>query len=486
MVPDLKSAVALFVKNEAHDIMGWIAWHLASGVDKIFIYDDHSSDGTFELAVAASRIYNIEVFRSDLSEGSFYNRQRNSYFDAIRRSTGVYAWVALLDGDEYIHLGPYPSMNEFLAKFDESCSGIAMSWCIYGSSSRVLIDSIPVYEAFQNHSSKDLGDNALVKSFVRPERVVFEYENPHKFKISEGTYVDTKGKEVVWKGGPTKEMLWDSVRVNHYICRSMEHFLNRIRRRIGVDQSNSTVTWHHFDRNDIHEACPPVIAAAANKMINSIRRSAYSSFVSRIYPSAAAPAVLSRRNVADPRSVGCFTLRSSHGAELFLSGLGGHVIQGSGVTEIAAIQPYQNDRLYLFAYGHEIISLMNFYIHEDARKSYCYDFNLTPSTNGSFYLSSPLNGRFLTALPLEHGARVEESREKADTWEELSFGRKLGDMKITYATPGENTASGLLNDIVNSLGSFSYEEFLIRMSTLPQSEKTKIFAEHGAFISIIS
>lgn len=42
-------ALALFVKDEFSDIAGWVAWHAALGVKTFFIFDDHSSDGTWEI-----------------------------------------------------------------------------------------------------------------------------------------------------------------------------------------------------------------------------------------------------------------------------------------------------------------------------------------------------------------------------------------------------------------------------------------------------
>ncbi|MFT9383173.1 MAG: glycosyltransferase family 2 protein, partial [Acetobacter orientalis] len=110
-----KSAIVLFVKNEVYDIASWISWHLSLGFDKIFIYDDHSTDGTFEVCEIISRKYNIELNRTNIEkEPNFYWRQKESYFDACRKSLNNYKWLAFLDADEYIYLEEHNTINDFL------------------------------------------------------------------------------------------------------------------------------------------------------------------------------------------------------------------------------------------------------------------------------------------------------------------------------------------------------------------------------------
>lgn len=72
MRPIGKLAIALFVKDEVHDIAGWIAWHSALGVEKFYIYDDYSTDGTYQVIKSISDKVNIEYYRSNIEkEGNF-------------------------------------------------------------------------------------------------------------------------------------------------------------------------------------------------------------------------------------------------------------------------------------------------------------------------------------------------------------------------------------------------------------------------------
>ncbi len=485
----VRSAIALFVKDEAHDILGWISWHIAIGIDKIFIYDDHSSDGTFEIALAASKIFDIEVIKTDLSEGNFYNRQRNSYFDAIKRSIGKYQWIALLDGDEYISIGEGPSINEFLKKFDDNKSAIAMSWCIYGSSSRVIKDNVPIYQAYNYHSTKDLGDNLLVKSFVRPERIVFKYENPHKFNIDRGLYVDVNGDEVKWLQGPTKKIIWDSVRVNHYICRSMEHFVGRIKRRIGVDLSNTTSYWEHFNKNDIFEEQNKEIVHKSNYILNKIKLGVFSYFKYNILNvSDFVLRGVKNRNInriPNFKNIPIFTMKSYHGECLFLNNIDGHVVQKHGATKLIAAKPYIDDRIYLFTYFYGCISNIKFNIFGENRKNYCYDFEMIRCPAGGFFMKSDDSRKFVTALPEISGFIVEVSRAARSHWEEFSFLDKVGEMKVSYDRPGANTSDGIISDIINSMGDYSFEEFSIRASSLSPLEKNKLASNYGSYILTI-
>ena len=241
-------AIAVFVKDEASDIATWIAWYIVNGADILFIYDDHSTDGTWEIVQAAAKVYNIVALRTDLAVEHFFNRQRASYMDAIRRSAGRHDWIGLFDADEYCFIEHEETYGEFLERFADA-QAVAISWCVYGSSGLVTRPSQPVPEAFVQHSQEDFPHNIHVKSFVRPECVGAEYINPHRFAVLESRYTDTYGRLVTWTHPGGFQADWGRARVMHYVCRSMEHFVARMKRRFDI-REYGTKYWQDFDRNE--------------------------------------------------------------------------------------------------------------------------------------------------------------------------------------------------------------------------------------------
>ncbi|MFT8768325.1 MAG: glycosyltransferase family 2 protein [Gluconobacter cerinus] len=254
MVPS-SVAIALFVKNEFSDIAGWIAWHLGLGVKTLFIFDDHSTDGTWEIIQAAAKSFNIRAFQTDpVAEPDFYWRQRNCFMQAAEMAKGHYAWLGFLDGDEYVYFRHANSLPEFLERFPHA-DGLALSWRIQGSSGRVVRPRKMTVEAFTQHSTPELGDNVLVKSFVRPECMGDTYHNPHWFDVPAERYVRPNGQYVP-SANAVQEIDWEDAFVLHYICRSMEHYIQRIKRRLNADLSDSLGYWDHFDRNDVEDFEP--------------------------------------------------------------------------------------------------------------------------------------------------------------------------------------------------------------------------------------
>ncbi|MBS1039216.1 glycosyltransferase family 2 protein [Gluconobacter cerinus] len=248
----MKVGVTLFIKDEFEDIGWWISYYLSIGVDTIIVFDDHSSDGTWEIIKAASKKYDIRAFRTDINTSFFYHRQRDSYLEAIKMFGNEFDWLASLDGDEYIFINKFYNIKHFLENFQHA-DAIAISWCCYGSGQNAFKPKHSPLRAYAHHSEKDLSDNDLIKSFIRPSAFKGNYIDPHKWDVDESRYVDASGIPVVWKGSGMQPQ-WDNAKVNHYVCRSMEHFLERLDKR--SDMHKDTGFWDHFNRNKIHDSGP--------------------------------------------------------------------------------------------------------------------------------------------------------------------------------------------------------------------------------------
>lgn len=252
----LKTAIVVFVKNEFPDFCSWMAWYFAIGVDTIVVYDDHSTDGTWEAATAASRCMDVRPRRTDLAVQPFTARQREAYLGAVKEFRDEFDWIGFFDADEFLYLQNGINLPSFLNGFPDAAA-VAVSWCIYGSNGHLLKPAASTIEAFTRHSLPGFGHNRSVKSFVRPTFVVDQWRDPHTFEVGGRPYVDAQGQPVSW-GGPGAighDPDWSTAKLMHFIPRSMEHFVERIRRRSDL-QGMTNGYWNVFDKNDVEDRRP--------------------------------------------------------------------------------------------------------------------------------------------------------------------------------------------------------------------------------------
>ncbi|GAN52694.1 glycosyltransferase family 2 protein [Tanticharoenia sakaeratensis] len=427
-------ACVLFVKNECTDIAGWIAWHLALGVDRLFIYEDHSTDGTWEVLEAAARVAPITLLRTDpATQPDFYWRQRDAFMDAARRARGVYDWLGFLDGDEYVYPRHFDRIGDFLAQFPDAWA-VALNWRIHGNSGRVVRPREMAVETFLSHGTESLGDNVLVKSFVRPEHLGPNYTDPHRYDIPEERYVDARGARVQWTGA-TKAIDWRDAFVLHFVCRSMEQYIQRIRRRLNADLGDSTAYWDHFNRNDVEDREPlrlmpavyPVLGRIYTAMLDaaSIRLHAVAR-VMRDDPLLAA-ALLDRPDLRTPSidgrsqtSVRTVVLRTHHDTLLCLGG--NRIVRDATLDGLAGVVPVLGaihastpDLITVFAADRGPLHLPGDSRHLDEPL-----LRIVPASQpGRFFLRSTHAGRYLAATPGSNDSGVACDRGRADLWEEF-------------------------------------------------------------------
>jgi glycosyltransferase involved in cell wall biosynthesis len=357
-----KIAVALFVRDEAADIASWIAWYYAIGIHTIFLYDDHSIDGTWDIVQSAAESFDLRCFRTDLNIGHYYNRQKDSYRDAIERSMGEFAWLGFFDSDEYLFVGPDRTVGEFLLNYNHA-KAVAISWAVYGSAEHVIKPVLPIVEAFTKHSDLAFGDNDNIKSFVRPEAVGPEYLNPHRFDIDPEAYVDTTGSPAMWSHPGGFKADWREAKVMHFICRSMQHFSERLQRRFDL-RDVGTKYWNHYDQNVHEDLRPLAFIEPLYKNIYAIERRCI----------AQACLLLSRANTGDevhvasasiPQKLAAFRMRVAEGRHLGIERKTGRLrlVDNEMCTSsellpvIAMTDPNPSDRRFVFLTCEEMVDL---------------------------------------------------------------------------------------------------------------------------------
>lgn len=255
---DLKRcAVVLVVKDEVDDLPCWLAWYHIQGFDTCIVFDDDSTDGTWETLQQAALVQDIRLSRTvGPRDIYYYERQQICYRHAIEQYRDEFEWIAFLDADEYISFRNGANLPDFLSGFEDA-DGIVINWCNYGSSNHALKPKLLPVEAYTWHGDAQQPINRHVKSIVRPKKIGAKWQNVHCFDIDLSRYFDASHNRFEWGITPgilNKAPDWSVGKIMHFQCRSMEHFIERLRKR--RELSPSVEMWTKYDVNQLEDRAP--------------------------------------------------------------------------------------------------------------------------------------------------------------------------------------------------------------------------------------
>lgn len=225
-------SVAVIVKNEARYIREFILFYRATGADRIYLYDNDSTDSLME---------ELEPF---LASGFVVYRrwtgkkvQLAAYRDVIRRTRRRTKWLALVDADEFL-FSPRGSMPQQLQAY-ESFPGVCVDWLFYGPNGHEKRPDGLIMDNYTTRVADALSPmNCHVKSIVRPCEVVF-MNHVHYAVYRKGQYAvnecgDRMDNTCAFIGGGGRAFTAvnhkDVFRINHYATKSLEDLTEKCRR----------------------------------------------------------------------------------------------------------------------------------------------------------------------------------------------------------------------------------------------------------------
>jgi len=413
-----KIAIALYVRNEVSDISGWIAYHIAIGINSIFIFDDQSSDGTYEIIKAASKKFDIRYFITDRDSITDHDvRHRECLKYACELAKGNFDWIGFLDADEYFYYDD-ESIGSFFSRFD-GFQGIAINWCIYGSSGLVVKPRMPTVDAFRYRSTENFSENVLVKSFIKPENFGREYHGPHRFfGVDSDKYVCPNGEVVRWDGSCNRNVSWKHARIMHYVCRSMEHYVDRIKRRLGVDLSDSMAYWDLFNINDVFDFCCERFLSKTYRNVAIIQESLLKEFI------------FEKENSAKHLNKLSFSLRTLDGQRIFFNKTSKRMVYASddyeGRSDLVEVksfifEEYPNFLHFSFSNHSDKINLFPMTLEGDRRQSsvitYKIEFDEDPNIVS---IRDPISNTYISSIDfnnqkegiLKTGKRFKDNESK--------------------------------------------------------------------------
>lgn len=242
--PEVFLAVCAIAKDEGPYFTEWIEWHRRMGVDKFYIYDNGSTDGTHDIL----KPY-IESGIVEYLPFPGHRMQIAAYDDCMKRHRLDTRWIAFIDLDEFIVPKKHASITEFLREYDD-VAAIEVNWLVYGSSGLDKKDDRPVMERFTRHSLSDHQLNRHVKSIVQPRRVV-TMTGCHESARLKGCTVDSHGEKVT-RNFKQRQPLHDVIRVNHYAVKSRQEFIEK-QNRGRASGTQRTVPDEYFTRYDLND-----------------------------------------------------------------------------------------------------------------------------------------------------------------------------------------------------------------------------------------
>ncbi len=248
-------AICLVVRNEVHDLTEWLLHYYNIGIERFYIYDHKSTDGTTELL---GRLQNyLPIVYTPWSDTPIEHTQTAAFNHCLQRTRGMCEWVLFPDSDEFLIPPDTHTTIDSLVARAGSHNAMALNWVIFGSSGLADTDGRLIMEAFTARAELNFGVHRHIKCLVRPdgaERCI----GPHYFKVT-GSYCDAEGRQLdEWSGVglvPPERVVHSEWRLHHYFTRSRAHWERRLqRRRWSAPKLNRTEDeFRGHDRNEVFD-----------------------------------------------------------------------------------------------------------------------------------------------------------------------------------------------------------------------------------------
>lgn len=234
-------AVSAMCKEKIEDIIEWIEYHKAIGVQYFFLYNnDPYTDIYNSLNKELQSVVSVVDWFLDMD-----GRQVLAQQHCIAHNKS-FRWIAFIDIDEYIVPIRHNNIQNILQEY-ETYGGLCLHWLLFGSNNLAKKPQSIVYSYTQSCPSH--GANEHIKSIVNPKKYTGKHSDPHFIPTYDGN-VNVKKEKVADAFGSIRNTdkmpIHDIMRINHYYTKSIEDFQYK-KMRAGGNKVNREYTQHHFD-----------------------------------------------------------------------------------------------------------------------------------------------------------------------------------------------------------------------------------------------
>jgi len=185
-----------------------------------------------------------------------FRPQLVSYQHAYNNFGHEIDWLAFIDGDEFLYPTESNNLQDVLINYSyEKLSALGVWWTLFGSSGHIKEPAGLIIENYQARAPLSFENNKHIKSIVRGHQGSHFSVGPnaHIFNTIYGTK-DEKLRSIDTGYIPSLMPSWSNIRINHYVCQSLNYFKEFKQNSGSADAGASAIRsdewWNIHNRNE--------------------------------------------------------------------------------------------------------------------------------------------------------------------------------------------------------------------------------------------
>jgi hypothetical protein len=244
-------AITAIIKDEAETIREWIEFHRVVGVERFYLYDNGSTDGTLELLrrYVASGVVELIAWPHFIVGA---HTQALAYAHALVTFGPMTRWMAFVDADEFLFGTREDNLVEILREYG-SLPAVIVYRHFFGTSGHRTPPPGLTMEHFTQRLDVPAGkmpESFLArtpKSIVQPSRVQ-RVHGAHFFIVDKEGSVGYDEQRRPLTRGSLEYHTTERLRINHYYTRDLQTFERR-RQRTSSSATNKPAPPEEYERN---------------------------------------------------------------------------------------------------------------------------------------------------------------------------------------------------------------------------------------------
>lgn len=236
-------------KDEGPYLKEWIEYHLLIGVDKIYLYNNFSSDDYQSIIQPY-----IEDGKVELTDWPVPAGQISAYEDCYAKIRDKTDWICFLDIDEFICPKKELLISDWLHKFENKPS-VVVYWKMFGTSGKIERPGNELLTESLTISWPDLYDVGKVFLNTKFEPVsIYHHELKSKIKIFGVNFsipsINQFGKFIYFNINRKSFSGKIDIQINHYWSKSLLEYINKKSASGNVYDGGEIYDMNYFLRHE--------------------------------------------------------------------------------------------------------------------------------------------------------------------------------------------------------------------------------------------